>query len=105
MSILVLGLILFLGVHSVRIVAGPFRDAQVATHPGRWKGLYSLVSAAGLGLIIWGWMLYRPVALQLYDPPAWGRHLALLLVWPAFSCWRAPTVRWAGSRPPCAIPC
>jgi uncharacterized membrane protein len=84
MMILVLGLVLFLGVHSVRIVAGPFRDAQVATHPGRWKGLYSLVSAAGLGLIIWGWMLYRPGAPQLYDPPAWGRHVALLLVWPAF---------------------
>jgi uncharacterized membrane protein len=84
MAILILGLVLFLGVHSVRIVAGPFRDAQVAAHPGRWKGLYSLVSAVGLGLIIWGWILYRPAAPQLYDPPAWGRHLAMLMVWPAF---------------------
>lgn len=84
MAILILGLILFLGMHSVRIVAGRFRDAQVSAHPRRWKGLYSLVSALGLGLIIWGWILYRPAAPQLYDPPAWGRHAALALVWPAF---------------------
>jgi len=84
MTVLILGLLLFLGMHSVRIIAGPFRDAQVAARPGLWKGLYSLVSAAGLGLIIWGWMLYRPAAPVIYDPPAWGRHLALALVWPAF---------------------
>lgn len=84
MTTLILGLVLFFAVHSVRIVAGPFRDAQVAACPGRWKGLYSLVSAVGLGLIIWGWMQYRLMAPQLYDPPAWGRHAAMALVLPAF---------------------
>lgn len=84
MTILILGLVLFLGVHSVRILAAPFRDAQIAANAKRWKGLYSLVSAAGFGLIIWGWILARPAAPQLYDPPAWGRHAAMLLVWLAF---------------------
>lgn len=84
MTILILGLVAFLGVHSVRILAAPFRDAQVAASPGPWKGLYSLVSAVGLGLIIWGWILARPMAPQLYDPPAWGRHATVLLVWVAF---------------------
>jgi uncharacterized membrane protein len=84
MTILILGLLVFLGVHSVRIVARPFRDAQVAASPGRWKGLYSLLSAVGLGLIIWGWIVYRPAAPQLYDPPTWGRHATLGLVWVAF---------------------
>ncbi|WP_184722703.1 NnrU family protein [Caulobacter sp.] len=84
MTILILGLVLFLGIHSVRILAGPFRDAQVAASPNRWKGLYSLISAVGLGLIIWGWILARPMAPQLYDPPTWGRHATLLLVWLAF---------------------
>ena len=84
MTILILGLLIFLGVHSVRIFARPFRDAQVVASPGRWKGLYSLVSAVGLGLIIWGWIVYRPAAPQLYDPPTWGRHVALGLVWAAF---------------------
>lgn len=84
MTILVLGLVLFLGVHSVRIFAGSFRDAQVAVSPGRWKGLYSLASAIGLGLIIWGWTQYRLMAPQLYDPPAWGRHASMALMLPAF---------------------
>ncbi len=84
MTILILGLVVFFGVHSVRIFAGPFRDAQVAARPGRWKGLYSLLAAVGLGLIIWGWMQYRLMAPQLYAPPTWGRHAAMALVLPAF---------------------
>lgn len=84
MTILILGLLLFFGIHAVRIVAPGLRDAQVSASPGRWKGLYSLVSAVGLGLIIWGWMQYRLMAPQLYDPPSWGRHAALGLVWVAF---------------------
>lgn len=84
MTILILGLMLFLGVHSVRILAAPFRNAQVAANPGRWKGLYSVISAVGLGLIIWGWIQFRPMASQLYDPPPWGRHAAMGLVWVAF---------------------
>ena len=84
MTILILGLVVFLGIHSVRMLAGPFRDAQVAANPRRWKGLYTLVSFVGLGLIIWGWILARPMAPQLYDPPTWGRHATLALVWIAF---------------------
>ncbi len=84
MTILILGLAVFLGIHSVRILAGPFRDAQIAANPKRWKGLYTLVSFVGLGLIIWGWILARPMAPQLYDPPTWGRHATLALVWIAF---------------------
>lgn len=83
MTILILGLVVFLGVHSVRILAGPFRDAQIAASPKRWKGLYSLASFVGLGLIIWGWILFRPAAPQVYDPPAWGRHVTWVLVWMA----------------------
>lgn len=84
MTILILGLVVFLGIHTVRILAGPFRDAQVAANPKRWRGLYSLAAAVGLGLIIWGWILYRPIAPQLYDPPMWGRKAAWGLVWVAF---------------------
>ena len=84
MTILILGLVIFLGIHSVRILAGPFRDAQVAASPKRWKGLYSLVSGLGFVLIILGWIQFRPSAPQLYDPPAWGRHATMGLVWLAF---------------------
>ncbi|MFX5756563.1 NnrU family protein, partial [Acinetobacter baumannii] len=67
MTILILGLVIFLGVHSTRILAGPFRDGQIAASPRRWKGLYSLASGLGFVLIIVGWIKVRPVAPLLYD--------------------------------------
>jgi len=48
MSYLVIGLIVFLGAHSLRIVAGDWRDAQLARlGEMRWKGVFSLASASG----------------------------------------------------------
>lgn len=85
MSILVLGLLIFLGAHSVRIVAEPWR-AGVITRRGTntWKGLYSLVSAIGLALVIWGFGLARQQPVQLWSPPTGMRHLASLLTLVAF---------------------
>lgn len=85
MSVLVLGLILFLGVHSVSIVARPWRDGMVARLGERpWKGLYSLIAAVGLGLIVYGYGLARQAPVVLYTPPTGLRHLALLLMLPVF---------------------
>lgn len=85
MTYLILGLVIFLGVHSVRIFAGDWRDAQVARlSEMRWKGVYSLISAIGLGLIIWGYGLARADPVVLWSAPAWTRHLAALLTLPAF---------------------
>lgn len=82
---LTLGLALFLGAHSVRIVAEPWRQAQMARlGENRWKGLYSLVSALGLGLLIWGYAQARLEAAPLFFLPhgmATGlRHLVALLM-------------------------
>ncbi len=50
MTTLILGLLLFLGVHSVRIFADPWRSAQIANiGEMRWKGVYSLLSLPGWG--------------------------------------------------------
>lgn len=85
MSALLLGLLVFLGVHSLRIVAPAWREAQIARlGEGPWKGLYSLASAVGLGLIVWGYAQSRTAPVDLWLPPLWTRHLAVLLVWPAF---------------------
>ena len=85
MTFLVLGLILFLGTHSVRIVADGWRTAQVGRLGlNRWKGLYSLASAAGLALVVWGYGLARAEPVALWLPPAWTRHAAALLTLPAF---------------------
>jgi uncharacterized membrane protein len=85
MSLLILGLVVFLGAHSVRIFAGDWRQAQIARlGEQRWKGVYSLISAAAFGLIIWGYGLARIDPQMLWVPPLWTRHLAALLTLPAF---------------------
>lgn len=86
MAALVLGLVLFLGVHSTRIVADGWRTASVQRMgEGRWKGVYSLVSIAGFALILWGYHLARPAPVVLWPaPPVWVRHLTALLVLAAF---------------------
>jgi len=85
MILLAIGLILFFGIHSVSIVAPAWRDAQVATRgEGPWKGLYSIASAAGLLLIIYGYGIARQSPVVLYSPPAGLRQAALLLMLPAF---------------------
>lgn len=82
---LVLGLILFLGVHSVRMVAPAWRDGRVATMgEGPWKGVYSLVSLLGFVLIIWGYGKAWAVAPVLYEPPTALKHVAVLLMFFAF---------------------
>lgn len=81
MTILIVGLVLFLGIHSVRIVAPDWRDARVAAMgEGPWKGVYSLVSIAGLVLLIWGYSLAQPEAAFFYEPPAWMKHVVALLM-------------------------
>jgi len=59
MVYLVLGLVLFLGIHSISIVAPAWRD-RIAGRLGKaWMGLYSLVSIAGFVVIIWGYGMAR----------------------------------------------
>ncbi|HZH11021.1 MAG TPA: NnrU family protein [Microvirga sp.] len=87
MTLLVLGLILFLGTHSFSM-ARKSRFALLArVGEGSYKGLYSLLSLAGLVLIVIGYGQYRASGyVPVWDPPVWTRHLALLLVLIAFIC-------------------
>jgi uncharacterized membrane protein len=85
MNVLILGLIIFLGVHSIRIVADDWRTrtvVRVGELP--WKGLYSVASLLGMGLLIWGFGLARQQPLQLWSPPTSMRHLAALLTLGSF---------------------
>ena len=85
MLVLVVGLVVFLGVHSVSIVAADWRAATIARlGEGRWKGVYSLASAVGLALIVVGYGMARRDPLVLYTPPAGLRHLALVVMLPVF---------------------
>ena len=81
MTLLILGLILFLGVHSVRIVADGWRSAQIARRgEGAWKGLYSVASLVGFVLIVYGYGQARTEPVVLWTPQLWARHLASLLM-------------------------
>ena len=85
MTLLILGLVLFLGVHSVRVFADGWRGAvRARLGEGIYKGLYTLASVAGLVLIVWGYGLARQQPVLLWLPPVWTRHLAALLTVPAF---------------------
>jgi len=85
MTLLIAGLIVFLGAHSVRIFAEDWRAAQVARLGlGLYKGIYSVASALGLVLIVMGYGQARTAPLLLWDPPLWTRHLSALLMLFAF---------------------
>jgi uncharacterized membrane protein len=85
MTILVLGLIIFLGVHSVRLLANDWRTAQIARIGERpWKGLYSLASLAGLVLIVWGYGAARANPTLLWNPPDWLRYVTIVLTFVSF---------------------
>jgi uncharacterized membrane protein len=94
MTALILGLVLFLGIHSARIVADGTRSTFIAERGANaWKGLYSVVSLVGLVLIVWGYGQARQQPVVLWASPAWTRHLAALLTWPAFVLLAAPSFR------------
>ena len=85
MAVLLLGLVLFLGVHSVRIFAEGWRRKTIATRgAGAFKGLYSVLSLAGFVLIVWGYGLARQSPVVLWTPPRGMNHLAALLMLGAF---------------------
>ena len=81
MTMLVLGLIIFLGLHSTRIFAESGREKAIARlGEGPWKGIYSLLSAIGFVLIVWGFAEARFTAPALYAPPPGARHLTITLM-------------------------
>jgi len=81
MALLVLGLIIFLGLHSTRIVAEGGRERAIARlGEGPWKGIYSLLSAIGFLLIVWGFAAARYTAPVLWTPIPGARHLTIALM-------------------------
>jgi uncharacterized membrane protein len=85
MPLLIAGLVLFLGVHSVAIIAPSLRARTIQRlGEGAWKGLYALISLVGFVLICYGFGLARQAPVILYAPPIWLRHVALLIMLPVF---------------------
>lgn len=83
--LLILGLLVFLGIHAVRAFAPDWRAAQIQRlgEPG-WKGVFSIVALCGLALIVWGFGRARLDPVVLWHPPTALRHVAAMLMLPAF---------------------
>jgi uncharacterized membrane protein len=82
MSLLILGLALFLGGH----LFTRFRDARARLiarfGEGPYKLGYSALVAVGLALTIYGYG--HAARIEVWSPPGWTRHVAITLMWPAF---------------------
>lgn len=85
MLIFLTGLLLFLGVHSVRIVGDDWRNKQRRKlGENTWRGIYSVLSLVGLVLLIWGYGMLREQPTLIWIPPLGMRHAASLLTLLAF---------------------
>ena len=87
---LLIGIILFFGIHSASIVALPVRDRMVARSETAWKAVYALASLAGIVLMVRGYAELREAPTVLYVTPYWLRHVSALLLLPVFVFFFAP---------------
>ena len=84
MSAFVLGLVLFIGMHSLRIYAPLWRLRTIdRLGPGKFKLVYSVLSLVGLVLLVHGFGQVKTTDDLLWVPPLWTRHLTITLMWPA----------------------
>ena len=87
---LILGLAIFITIHSVSIVSMPLRDKMVANSEVGWKILYSIISLIGVVLIAKGYAEARQSPVVLYTSPLWLHHVAAALLLPVFVLFVAP---------------
>jgi uncharacterized membrane protein len=81
MAILLLGLAIFLGTHSIRIFADGWRSSMIARlGPMSWKGLYAAVSILGFIVLVTGFRMARRDTMVLYSTPPWMAHVTALLM-------------------------
>jgi uncharacterized membrane protein len=84
LSVMILGLVLFIGVHLLTTQRELRARFVVSMGEGGYKGFYSLVSLAGLGLMVWGFAHYRSAGMiDVWHPPAAFRHITEALMLPS----------------------
>ena len=84
MALFILGLVLFLGSHSVRVFAEGWRTQKLAQWGEKfYKGMYSVASLVGFVLMVYGFSKIRWDSPLLWVPPVGMRHLEALLMLPS----------------------
>jgi len=85
MLLLIAGIIVFLGVHSVPMARGARSSLIAQIGEGGFKIAHSVLSVTGFVLIVWGFHRYRVEGwVQVWYPPVWTRHITITLMWFAF---------------------
>jgi uncharacterized membrane protein len=96
MTILILGLVAFIGIHLIPTVPALRDTLRQRFGANGYKILFSVLSFATFMLLVWGYGEARllPAASnpQLWVPPSWGRHVTMLLMLPAMICLVASNV-------------
>lgn len=90
MTQLLVGIVLFFGMHSISIVAEPMRNRFAAKSELGWKAFYGIVSLIGIILMVRGYSDLRQDPTFLYFPPVWLRHVSIVLMLPVFVLFLAP---------------
>jgi uncharacterized membrane protein len=84
LAAMILGLVLFFGVHLLTTQRELRARFVASMGEGGYKGFYSLVSLAGLALIVWGFAAYRSAGMiEVWQPPAAFKHITEALMLPA----------------------
>ena len=82
MALLIIGIVVFFGFHLLPTVPG-LRERLVGRFgENGYKILFSLLSLAGLALLIYGFA--KAPLVQVWSPPGWTRWVAIVLMLPAF---------------------
>jgi uncharacterized membrane protein len=82
--VMIVGLVLFFGVHTLTTQRALRARAIGSMGEGGYKIGYSLVSAVGLALIIWGFAKYRATGwIDVWNPPTAFKHITVALMLPA----------------------
>ncbi len=85
MLVLIAGIILFLGVHTLTTFRQTRSGLIDRIGAGAYRGVHSLLSIVGFVLIVWGFGRYRADGwTQIWTPPTWTSHLTIVLMWFAF---------------------
>src|ERR1700686_2069856 len=82
--VMILGLVLFLGVHTLTTQRELRARVITSTGEAGYKIGYALVSLLGLVLIVWGFAHYRATGwIDVWHPPTWTKHITVALMLPA----------------------
>jgi uncharacterized membrane protein len=82
MILLILGIVVMIGIHFVPVFPDVRERLIGQFSQNGYRLFFSLVSTLGLVLLIWGFS-HAPV-IQIWSPPSWTRHIAMLLMLPVF---------------------